>query len=267
MIRTGCVTVLIAMLAVSVGGAELEPADRPSPAYDAAAMEKRLADFRRDLAAARDPVPVAARMAEDPVPACSIAGMDALVERWSDPRVEGFLEKLAAPEPRIVRDGLKTRAGEAHERLCIVRARNTLADALKGTRSVEERTTAIVRFLDQHPDLFKDNRAVEKFYLVRGLADELARDASPAAIEALVKLGFVDGDYVRQHADAVFAYAARLTEQQALSQPALVEAIADSADARALGLLERWLPHSLSDGQRSFIEASIRRLRESQGRG
>jgi len=189
--------------------------------------------------------------------------MDELLKHWEDPRAEQVLSVLSQKGPRTGGE-LPTPAGIAYSHLIEVRAKKKLQQIVAGRQTEQERTAAIVNFLDAHPDLMKPHPSSAEQAAVEGvLFDVLAKSDDPKAVPLLLKSGKITPTLAKKQMREMLDYANGLTAEEAASNPALIERLYESGDSSVIPLFEKWAPAAKSRGEKSYFESTLRELRKS----
>jgi len=208
--------------------------------------ETRLRRFQEEVKKAPDPVALAIPLAKDRFLFCARAAMDLLLDHWNDARAEQTLADIAQGEPKFLRDGLKTAAGEAHIRLLKLRAKKEFQGLLKDAKTPRDQWLQIKALFEKNPEWLSPVKPLtEEKAALLPLLFETAKVAGGAdAVPLLLQSGSLSaGDpYLAKNSEAVFEYISRLGPEKTLASPVnLLDYLVASRHQGAGGLLEAWL--------------------------
>jgi hypothetical protein len=221
----------------------------------------RVKRYREALHRDKDPVAVAARWATDKAVE-SHESLDFLADHLDDPRSEQALATVAQSEPQFLSDGLITRAGYAEKILTELWVRRQFADIVGQAQGIPERTAAIITFLHKRPDLMEPiPSSATNAFLADRLFQELAKSDDTNAVRLIFESGHITRSYATNHFQQMLVYARSLTPEQGVSNPPLVERLSESGDPAVIPILEQWMPHAKTDGQKDYFKSALRDLR------
>lgn len=229
----------------------------------------RLQRFREELKKATDPVALALPLAKDRFLFCARAAMDVLLDHWSDPRAEQALAELAQGEPKFLRDGLITAAGEAHLRLLKLRAKKEVQALLKGAKTPREQWLQIKALLEKNVDALPGKSADEKAAVHSQLLQSAKELGGAEAVPVLLQSGALPfGDpYLSQQSQGVFDYVSKLGAEKTLAGPApLLNYLVASGNAGVGPLLEGWLKEVKDDQPLKELVARLASLPDGKQR-
>ncbi len=251
------------------GGTQAQPNNNNSAeAREEEEAFERAEAFKATIEQAKDPVALAIPMAKDIFPVCAVAGLDVLVQHWQDPRSEATLADIAKGEPKYIREGFKTIAGEAHERLLLVRARKEFEKIMEGKNVPAEKLKAVRSVFEKHPDWLDpqtrpdDERLELVSMLISVLVDIPGGGDIVVQSRCLSLLRLYD--YVQKHTEESVAYAEKMGLERILSTDyRFVEALGLTQDRKVIILFETWLKQAGEGWQK---EALIYPLARTHGK-
>jgi hypothetical protein len=171
--------------------------------------------------------------------------LNVLLEHWKDPRSEDALADVAKGEPKEMRDGFRTLAGEAEQRLFVLRAKKNYETIMKDRVSAEDRLKAVRDTFEKHPDwLDPDKRPKNKVPLV-SLLVQAATEAGGKGVDVVVQSRALSqkelGDYIKAYPESAVEYGRQIGMERALSLDGFVRGLAVSENDAAAALLSEWL--------------------------
>ena len=224
-------------------------------------VQKRQQRYLDEVQGAKDAVAVLVKMSQDPFVDPPI---NELAKYWNDPRAEQALETLSKIGSRQVGYDVPTPAAVARTRLAELRARKQLESIVLEERSEQERTAAIIAFLNGRADLAQPYPTpLEKAVLASMLFGELTNSTSSNAVGLVLRSGQFRTEYAQKHFQEMLELAQRLTPDEAVANPKLVAALFESGNKAVILLLEKWLPAVRDRGQKSYFESAIRKLKRN----
>ena len=217
--------------------------------------------FRARAAEAADPVAFALPVVNSPDLRATTAAMDVLAEHWEDPRSERALAEIARGEPKYLGDGFKTRAGEAYERLLLLRGRKQYASLMAGKESPDQKMKAIRDAFAEHPDwLDPKTRPRERAVLVSLLVNTTIEVGGAGALDLVAQAGHMTPEYARRHPRETLEYAREIGCREACSLPRFLDSLAATQEEDAAALAREWLGRSRAKDEIFYLVDVLSRL-------